>query len=129
MTTVPVTSPKSDHRAVWWALGFTLPVLIALGALAVGVFLMIATAYGVGTVLFPGSDLAAPSGTEFRIALAASSLVAVLGSVGLALLRRYEPVAGWHPALVGLLAALLAGLVAGCVLLLSLGINPLSLLG
>jgi len=129
VTTVPVTSAKSDYRAVWWALGFTVPVVIALAALAVGIFLTITTVYGVGVVMFPGTDLTAPGGTEFRIALAASTLVAVLGSVGLALLGRYEPVAGWHPALVGLLAALLAGLVAACVLLLALGINPLSLLG
>ena len=78
----------------------------------VGIFLLIAVAHGLGTVMLPGSDLIAPSGTEFRVAFALSSLVAVLGSAGLALLGGCEPIGGWHPALVGLLAASLAGLLA-----------------
>lgn len=115
-----------------WALGLTGITLLVLVVLSVGLFLMLALAYGSATALVPAAGIASPDARRFRWAFLLASAVAVVGAVvGAAVVARLAdatPSRRWPPVLQGLIAAGVAAFASVVVLLLGLGIDPVDFL-
>lgn len=111
-----------------WALGLTGITLLVLVVLSVGLFLMLALAYGSATALVPAAGIASPDARRFRWAFLLASAVAVVGAAVVARLADATPSRRWPPVLQGLIAAGVAAFASVVVLLLGLGIDPVDFL-
>jgi len=117
-------SPATRHRAVGWAVGLSVVTSAGLGALTLGLLLMHALGYGFAAALFPDIGGLPPDGSQYGLALAVGVTVNVGLATAMVGLAHRTPARGWPPALQSSVAAVVAGVVAASVLLLTLGIDP-----
>lgn len=113
---------------MFWSVGFTLIVLIALAALSFMLFIVDAIGYGGVRLLSADPTLSPPNPDTFTAAFAISALAALAFSLLLAHFAGRTSLATWSPVLQGLVAALAAGVAAYVTLTLMLQINPIDLL-
>ena len=115
--------PHSRSEPVGWALVFGVITSLGLAVLTVGLLLMDALAYGFITVLATGAS-AAPDDGRYGLALVLGVVVSMVGAPALAWVGFGASSRTWPPVVQGLGAAVCAGVVAACALLLTLGIDP-----
>jgi hypothetical protein len=120
--------PRSRYQAVWWAFGFAVVTTAGLALLGLGLFMVFALTYGAAAVVGP-EMIAAPDDARFALGFTAAAIVNLASAPALALLAGHTPCRTWPPALQGFAAAVLEVVVAGCVLLLGVGINPVDFVG
>ena len=112
--------------SVWWTLALLLLTTAGLGLLAWALLVTHGMAYAALEVLRPRERVVAPHLDDYVRAL----LVAVTTNVAVALalvwLARRTRARRWHPIAVGVLAAVIAVVLAGGTLLLLLGISPIA---
>ena len=113
---------------MWWALGFAAVTTVGLALLGLGLFIILALIYGGAAVIGPGT-IAAPDDARYALGFTAAVIVNLASASALALLVCHTPGRTWPPALQGFAAAVLAAVVACCVLLLAVGINPVDFVG
>ncbi|MGA8046961.1 MAG: hypothetical protein WCA30_11925 [Dermatophilaceae bacterium] len=124
----PGGSADGPWRAVGWSVSFA--VLTSVGLVALTWFLLtmdVLVALGLALVVPPDSEPASGGvdiGSGYGAALLLALAVNLLSAAALALLTRRTPVRSWAAWVTGCVAAGLAFLVAGSVLLLAVGISP-----
>ena len=116
------------QRSVWWALGFSVPTLVGLGALTWGIVIAHALAYGVGTVAAPNT-IAAVDGDRYRLAFVVGVIATLASASSMAWLAARTPARTWSPLAQGLAAALFAAVAGASALLMTLGMNPIGFVG
>lgn len=118
-----------EERPLWWALGLSLVPVAGLGVLSWMLWLMHGLAYGATKALGWGSELTPPDTGFYVGAFVLGAAVSFTGAAGLAWLVRRTPVREWPPSVLGLGAALVAGVTGACALLLAHGIDPVDFVG
>lgn len=108
-----------------WALGLVAVTTVGLAVLAWALVMMHGLTYGALTVL--GTDIEAPDLDRYAVALGVGALTNLGVGLGAAWLAEGTRARRWPAWAVGVLAALLAAVVAGSVLLLMVGISPVDL--
>lgn len=108
----------------WWALAYAVVTTAALALLAWAILILDALTYGVSQVF--GVTVDSPVIDRYGGAFAAAVGVNLVGTLLLSRLALRTSAAAWPPAIAGALVAVAAGTVAACVLLLGLGINPVT---
>lgn len=119
-------SAASGHPSppVGWAVALSVVTSIGLAALTFVLLLEHALGYGFAAALFPDTAPVPPDGSRYGLALALGATTNLVLAAGTAGLAHRTPARAWPRALQALAAAVIAGVVAACVLLLTLGIDP-----
>ena len=118
--------PSAHRRAAAWALGLGVLATVGLAMLAWGLVVMHALSYGTFQVLRPDATTAPPDERRYALALAAGAGTALLVGPVLAGTTARRLARPWPPSLVGTGAAVLAAIAGASVLLLTLGVDPVS---
>ena len=121
-------TPRSPNGPAWWALAFGVLTTAGLAVLTWGLFVVHALSYGVGSVVAPETEVAAPETGRDALALTLGVLVHVASASASLRLAPHTPIRTWPAVLQGLGASLIAVALASCALLLMLGISPLGFL-
>lgn len=127
----PVLSEQQSRRTlapVWWTLLLLVLTTAAMLLLVWGLLVMHGMVYGIFEVLRPQAGVLAPEFRRYDSALLVGVTVNVVLALTLAWFAGRTRAHGWPPIAVAALAALLSLMVAGSVLLLMLGINPVTFL-
>ncbi|MFP5335884.1 MAG: hypothetical protein ACLGIV_11285 [Actinomycetes bacterium] len=109
---------------VGWALAFGSLTTVGLAVLAAALLVEHTLVYGAATVIRPETRVAAPDGGRYGLAFAVGAVVNLGMASALGWTAPRTAIRTWPPVVQGLGAALVAAVAAGCVLLLTLGIDP-----
>ena len=125
---VPTGLPSGNRRPslslAWWALACAFVTTAGLAVIAWVLLVLDALTYGVSQVFAVTVD--PPFTDRYGGAFAVAVAVNLGGTLVLSRLALRTSAAGWPPALAGALVAIAAGAIAASVLLLMLGINPVT---
>ncbi|USQ77624.1 hypothetical protein [Ornithinimicrobium cryptoxanthini] len=120
--------PRRGLAPVWWTLPLLVLTTATLVLLAWALLVMHGMTYGIFEVLRPQARALPPEFRRYDSALLVGVTVNVVLALALAWSAGRTRARGWPPIAVAALAAVLSLTVAGSVLLLMLGISPVTFL-